>query len=197
VVAFAPRLSASSSVQEVLVIGTAASTGLPITGRASAPTLLLGAGSDAPFGRVIAIDTDERFASVNDANAFAASKLSEVLDPRISAELVTTGTPELRVGGVVDVRGAGATFDGAYRVAAVTHRIGPESYGGYSSALRVRRLDLGMFRLPAIDDEVLVAFEHGDVHQPYIVDSWWNCDSAPRRAGSDHDGQCRILRWPW
>jgi uncharacterized protein involved in type VI secretion and phage assembly len=38
----------------------------------------------------------------------------------------------------------------------------------------------GFFFLPEIDDEVLVAFEHGDVDYPYIVGSLWhNTDKPP------------------
>lgn len=33
--------------------------------------------------------------------------------------------------------------------------------------------------LPEIDDEVLVAFEHGDIHRPYIIGGVWNGKDAP------------------
>ena len=33
--------------------------------------------------------------------------------------------------------------------------------------------------LPEIDDEVLVAFEHGDIHRPYILGGVWNGEDAP------------------
>jgi phage protein D/phage baseplate assembly protein gpV len=34
--------------------------------------------------------------------------------------------------------------------------------------------DRGFYCLPEIDDEVLVGFEHGDIHRPYIVGGVWN-----------------------
>lgn len=34
--------------------------------------------------------------------------------------------------------------------------------------------DRGSFFLPEVDDEVLVAFEHGDVRFPYIIGALWN-----------------------
>jgi phage baseplate assembly protein gpV len=37
----------------------------------------------------------------------------------------------------------------------------------------------GHYSLPSIGDEVLVAFEHGDVQVPYIVGSLWNALSPP------------------
>ena len=55
--------------------------------------------------------------------------------------------------------------------------------------------------LPEIDDEVLFAFEHGDIHHPYIVGSLWNAHPLPplpgqqgvARFGSDSDP--RAARW--
>ena len=38
--------------------------------------------------------------------------------------------------------------------------------------------------LPEIDDEVLVGFEHGDIHRPFIIGGLWNGkDSPPEKAG--------------
>jgi uncharacterized protein involved in type VI secretion and phage assembly len=38
----------------------------------------------------------------------------------------------------------------------------------------------GFFYLPEVNDEVLLAFEHGDVHRPYIVGVLWsNTDKPP------------------
>ena len=196
-VAFLPRLSAASSVQEVVVTGVDSSTGGQSIGRAVAPTILLGAGSDAPFGARLMIDTDRRFSSADEANAFAWSVLSELVATRISAEALTAGDPEIGIGSFVEVEGLDEEFDAPYYVAGVTHRFGPEAYSGYSSVFRLRRADFGMFRSPAIDDEVLVAFEHGDLNRPYVVGSFWDCDSKPPAERSTNRDPCRLLRWPW
>ena len=115
----------------------------------------------------------------------------------MSAEVVTDGLSELRVGSVVDVQGAGTAFDGRYYVSGVTHRFGGDAYGGYSTALRVRRIDLGMFHHPEIDDDVLVSLNAGDPLRPSIVESLWECDAGGRGEPSDDDRRCRLLRWPW
>ncbi len=39
--------------------------------------------------------------------------------------------------------------------------------------------DQGFDCLPEINDEVLVAFEHGDIHRPYIIGSVWNGNDKP------------------
>lgn len=195
--AFAPRLSATSSIGGVLVTGVNAATGEPVTGRAMAQAILLGPGSDEPFGVTVVVDTDRRFESTAEASAFAWAVLSELLASRISAEAVTEGTPGLEPGSFVEIEGIDREFQGAYYVTGVKHDFGPDSYGGYSSAFRLRRADFAMFRVPSIDDEVLVAFERGDISQPYIVDSWWACDSRTPSGSSDDNDRCRILRWPW
>jgi uncharacterized protein involved in type VI secretion and phage assembly len=45
--------------------------------------------------------------------------------------------------------------------------------------------DRGAYFLPEIDDEVLVAFEHGSVDHPFVLGSLWNGkDKAPEDNGS-------------
>ena len=39
--------------------------------------------------------------------------------------------------------------------------------------------DRGTDWLPEINDEVLVGFEHGDIHRPYIIGAVWNGKDAP------------------
>ena len=45
--------------------------------------------------------------------------------------------------------------------------------------------DRGFDCLPEVDDEVLVGFEHGDIHRPYIMGGVWNGkDSPPEKVDS-------------
>ncbi len=57
----------------------------------------------------------------------------------------------------------------------------------------------GFFYLPEVNDEVLVAFEHGDPHHPYIVGALWSStDKPPKKnseaVGSDGKVNQRVLK---
>jgi len=51
--------------------------------------------------------------------------------------------------------------------------------------------DRGMFFRPEVDDEVLVAFELGDVRRPYILGSLWSATDTP----PPDDGQAEQNNW--
>ncbi|HEV2860984.1 MAG TPA: phage baseplate assembly protein V [Pyrinomonadaceae bacterium] len=53
--------------------------------------------------------------------------------------------------------------------------------------------DRGSFFLPEVDDEVLVAFEHGDVRFPYVVGTLWNGKDAPRYDNADGSNDKRVI----
>ncbi|WP_346294324.1 VgrG-related protein [Sphaerothrix gracilis] len=48
--------------------------------------------------------------------------------------------------------------------------------------------------LPEINDEVLVAFENGDIHRPYVIGGVWNGKDKPKEAADDtiQDGKVRL-----
>lgn len=54
--------------------------------------------------------------------------------------------------------------------------------------------DRGFDCLPEINDEVLVAFEHGDIHRPYIIGGLWNGKDKPpeKVAESVASGKVRL-----
>ncbi|MES3518351.1 MAG: phage baseplate assembly protein V [Natronomonas sp.] len=47
--------------------------------------------------------------------------------------------------------------------------------------------EYGSYFLPEVDDEVLVAFENGDIHRPYVVGSLWNGKQEPPRKNDGHN----------
>ncbi len=52
----------------------------------------------------------------------------------------------------------------------------------------------GVFFLPEVDDEVLVAFEHGDVRKPVVLGALWNGVDKPPHDNGDGENNLRILR---
>lgn len=50
----------------------------------------------------------------------------------------------------------------------------------------------GSFFLPEVNDEVLVAFEHGNIDAPYVVGALWNGRANP--PGSNSDGKNNIRK---
>ncbi|MCL7412012.1 MAG: phage baseplate assembly protein V [ANME-2 cluster archaeon] len=52
----------------------------------------------------------------------------------------------------------------------------------------------GMFFLPEVEDEVLVAFEMGDIHHPYVIGSLWNGKDTPPETNSDGKNNVRMIR---
>jgi uncharacterized protein involved in type VI secretion and phage assembly len=54
--------------------------------------------------------------------------------------------------------------------------------------------DRGSFFLPEVDDEVLVAFENGDLQRPYVIGMLWNGRHAPPETNSDGNNNIRKIR---
>jgi uncharacterized protein involved in type VI secretion and phage assembly len=52
----------------------------------------------------------------------------------------------------------------------------------------------GMFFLPEVGDEVLVAFEMGDIHHPYVIGSLWNGEDTPPETNPDGKNNIRMIK---
>jgi uncharacterized protein involved in type VI secretion and phage assembly len=55
--------------------------------------------------------------------------------------------------------------------------------------------DRGTLFLPEVDDEVLVAFEQGDVRRPYVIGALWNgVDTVPKEFANDGKNNLRLIK---
>jgi len=52
----------------------------------------------------------------------------------------------------------------------------------------------GSFFLPEVNDEVLVAFEHGDIHHPYVLGALWNGVDKPPETNADGKNNIRKIK---
>jgi uncharacterized protein involved in type VI secretion and phage assembly len=52
----------------------------------------------------------------------------------------------------------------------------------------------GIYFLPEVDDEVLVAFEHGDMRFPYVLGALWNGQDAPPAKNDDGKNNLRVIK---
>lgn len=54
--------------------------------------------------------------------------------------------------------------------------------------------DRGAFFLPEVEDEVLVAFEFGDITMPYVIGALWNGSDLPPETNSDGENNIRLIK---
>jgi uncharacterized protein involved in type VI secretion and phage assembly len=54
--------------------------------------------------------------------------------------------------------------------------------------------DRGTYFLPEVGDEVLVAFEDGDIHHPYVLGALWNGEERPPAENADGNNDLRKIR---
>lgn len=67
-----------------------------------------------------------------------------------------------------------------------------ESYWARVATLMAGK-DRGSFYLPEVDDEVLLAFDHGDVRFPYILGMLWNGQDTPPYTNDDGKNDVRAI----
>jgi phage protein D/phage baseplate assembly protein gpV len=65
--------------------------------------------------------------------------------------------------------------------------------GWVSIATPMAGAQRGMFFLPEVGDEVLVAFENGDINRPYVIGALWSGKAAPPETNSDGKNNIRKI----
>ena len=54
--------------------------------------------------------------------------------------------------------------------------------------------DRGTFFLPEVGDEVIVAFDHGDINYPYVIGALWNGVDTPPETNADGKNNIRMIK---
>lgn len=177
--AFFARLSSGGNIAEVTVRGWDVLKKEEIIGRARQGVIALSRVATDTGLQPPALDLGfiEGLQTAAASHAVAAGALSAITARNLSGEVKVEGHAGIRAGVLVLLTGAGSAFDGEYYVTQVSHRFGQGSGDGWRTLLRVVRTDRALFVLPEVGDEVLVAFEHGDLARPVVVGSLWNGES--------------------
>jgi len=68
-----------------------------------------------------------------------------------------------------------------------------ESYWARVATLMAGK-DRGAFFLPEVGDEVLVAFDHGDINYPYVIGALWNGVDTPPETNADGKNNIRKIK---
>lgn len=68
-----------------------------------------------------------------------------------------------------------------------------ESYWARIATLMAGK-DRGTYFIPEVGDEVLVSFDHGDIHHPYIIGALWNGIDPPPASNTDGKNDIRKIK---
>lgn len=85
--------------------------------------------------------------------------------------------------------------DGLGRVKVKLPRISGEDESNWARiASLMAGKDRGSFFLPEVEDEVLVAFEFGDISRPYVLGALWNGVDTPPADNADGENNIRVIK---
>ncbi|WP_327343098.1 phage late control D family protein [Streptomyces europaeiscabiei] len=93
--------------------------------------------ADRAFGRAATVSTGLPVPNRDRADQIARGRFDDLALTYITGEAECAGQPRLRAGEVVEIRGAGTTFSGAYYLTSVSHSL--TAGDDYRTSLRVRR----------------------------------------------------------
>src|SRR6266542_4145592 len=160
------------------------------TGSASLP--LTPAGLAGTFDAAGFVATDVPFRTQAEVDAAAKALADPLAGAFAELEGVARGNPKLKAGTPVSLSLAGEPFDGKYTISSTRHVLDAET--GYTTRFTVSGPQRGGVVLPEVNDEVLVAFEHGDLRRPYVVGGLYNGVDKPKLGEKLVDGSSGAVR---
>lgn len=85
--------------------------------------------------------------------------------------------------------------DGLSRVKVKYPSVGKDAEGYWARvAMPMAGPDRGIYFMPEVDDEVLVAFDHGDERFPYVIGSLWSGKHKPPAQNDDGKNNIRLIK---
>ncbi len=85
--------------------------------------------------------------------------------------------------------------DGDGRVRVTFPWLSPDDEGHWARiATPMAGKEFGLYCLPEVEDEVLVAFDRGDVRFPYVVGALWNGKQPPPLTNDDGKNNLRVIK---
>lgn len=107
---------------------------------------------------------------------------------------ITPSSPDRVYGVVVAVATNTKDPDGLGRVKVKYPWLGSDAEGYWARvASPMAGKERGFYFLPDVNDEVLVAFEHGDIRFPYVVGALWNGQDKPP-VNNDGKNNVRLIK---
>ncbi|MFZ3058851.1 MAG: phage baseplate assembly protein V [Candidatus Methanoperedens sp.] len=114
----------------------------------------------------------------------------------ITAILEQSRRPDSRINGVVvGIVTDNKDPDKLGRVKVKIPRLSAEDESNWARVISfMGGKQMGGFFLPEVNDEVLVAFEYGDINIPYVIGSLWNGKDSPPLTNDDGKNNFRIIK---
>ncbi|HWN41050.1 MAG TPA: phage baseplate assembly protein V [Thermoanaerobaculia bacterium] len=117
------------------------------------------------------------------------------MDPAVLDLIASRREPDRLYGVVVGVVTNNQDPDGLGRVKVRFPWLSEEHESSWARvAAPMAGNDRGFYTLPEVDDEVLVAFEHGRVELPYVLGALWNGKDKPPADNGDGENNIRVFK---